>query len=254
MNSNLLSSPTRRPWYKKTGGILLLVLLGIIGFIFLIFLFFFVYDLWQIKSGHIADLENEFHSTRFTAGTGFAVGTGLDKTPAEVASVIRGTDPTIGSSKAPVTIVAFVDFQCPFCQAGYPLFHRVMDKYQPVARVVFKNFPLETIHPDALAAANAAACANAQGKFWPYYDQLFTVKALDQDSFIRYAQATKLNLTKFTACLSAATYQSSIDQDLQDGIVLGVRGTPTYFVNGTRIEGVTNEATWDKAIIPSLKK
>ena len=158
-----------------------------------------------------------------------------------------------GDERAPITIVAFIDFECPYSQKGYSIFADVMRRYEPVARVVFKHMPVELLHPNARQASLAAACANAQGKFWEYYDLLFTERQLDTASLNTYATQLGLNGQQFSDCLVSAQFGNAVDQDFADGAALGVAGTPTYFVNGTKIEGVVGADVWDDVIVSQLQ-
>jgi protein-disulfide isomerase len=123
-----------------------------------------------------------------------------------------------------------------------------------VAKIVFKHFPVESLHPNAVAAATAATCAADQKKFWEYHNLLFTDKQLDQDSLLAEAQKLGLNLEKFQTCLTSQLHVKNIEQDLADGATLGVRGTPTYFVNTTKIEGSVDQSVWDQVVVNELKK
>ena len=100
----------------------------------------------------------------------------------------------------------------------------------------------------------AAACANEQNKFWEYHDLLFTVKKYDAASLTDYADKLKLNKKQFSDCLSSEKYKSAIEKDLYDSAMFNVRGTPTYFINQTKLEGVIPKDYWDKIILENLKK
>ena len=231
---------------------ILFTLLGALGVFIVLFLSLTAYYAWQIKSGRMQNLEERFGSASFTldpARTQASTPTAIDVRP-----YLRPTNPTRGSTKAPITIVAFIDFECPFCQAGYPLFQKIMNRYSPVALIIFKQFPIAAIHPNSTPAANAAACAGEQGKFWPYYDLLFQTKKLERDALLADAHSLKLNQAQFMHCLDSGKYQGAIDKDTRDGVDLGVRGTPTYFVNGIKIEGVVDEAVWDRIMLQEIQK
>lgn len=210
------------------------------------------YYAWQIKHGRYAELERTFQSAQFTRDTSRA------KMPApavaDIRPSIRKENPVRGDASAPITILAFIDFECPFSQRGYPVFERVAERYAPVIRVVFKHFPIDAIHPNAVAAANAAACAGGQGKFWEYYHRLLTEKTLEEANLLAHARVLVLSEEPFRLCMENRPHQRAIDKDLEDGVDLGVQGTPTYFVNGVKIEGVAGEAVWDRIILQELQK
>lgn len=240
-----------RPWYKSIPGIIFLSLLSLVLTVGLIFAVFFGYYLWEVKYGDAEKLAQKFASEKFTLNTA-ALQTSAD-VPADVGQFVRPYSATIGEADAPITVLAFLDFQCPYSQPGYSLFAKVVEKYQGAVRIVFKHMPLATIHPQAMDAANAIMCAKEQNKFWEYYDLLFTAKQFDQESMVAYAESLKLDKKKFTLCLATKPYQSQIDQDMTDAATLGVRGTPTYFVNRVKVEGVVDEKVWDKAILQNLR-
>ena len=149
---------------------------------------------------------------------------------------------------------AFIDFECPFCQANYPTIKGIIKKYDPAVNLVFKHLPLTSIHPRALDAALASTCANEQEKFWEYHDLLFETKQLDNASL--FATANKLNLDKdkFSSCFTNKKYLTQINKDSKDAVAAKLRGTPTHIVNGEIIEGVKTTEEWDKIIIKHLNK
>lgn len=168
---------------------------------------------------------------------------------------ITNTDHVLGSSKAKVTIVEFSDFQCPFCQRFHPTLKQALTEYKDTVRLVYRHFPLDSIHPQARPAANAAECAAEQGKFWEYHDKLF----VNQDKFNasyypQLAGELRLNTAKFNECLSANKYQSKIDADYQSGIEAGVQGTPHSLVNGVPVSGAVPYEQLKAAIEAALKK
>lgn len=211
------------------------------------------YYLWQIKQGKSVGLDRQFNQSAFTLSPGASQAARPTVDPTTLAAAIRSDSPTRGPRDAQVTIVAFIDFECPFCQASYPITTKVFDRYEPVARIVFKHLPLESLHPQAMSASLAAACAGEQQKFWEYYDRLFVTKQLDDASLLTQAAALKLNMTAFESCLSTEKYRPQIEKDIEDAARLGVRGTPTYFINNVKVEGVATESTWDTLMLEALK-
>jgi protein-disulfide isomerase len=155
-------------------------------------------------------------------------------------------DPALGSEDAPVVIVEFSDFQCPFCkrfhQQTLPL---IISEYVEAGKVrfVFRDFPLTRIHPQAEPAAQAAECADEQGKFWEMHDLLFERQTEWSGNpqaraiFESYARELELDEPEFSACLEAGRYAEEIRKDLQDGVRYGVSGTPAFFINGVKLEG-----------------
>jgi protein-disulfide isomerase len=142
-----------------------------------------------------------------------------------------------GGAKAPVTIIEFSDYQCPFCKRAEDSVNQVMKTYGDKIRLVYRNYPLP-MHPMARPAAEAAACANAQGKFWEYHAKLFENQAgLNQDKMKQIAKDVGLDSAKFDECIAKKPYGDKIDQDTADGNKVGVNGTPAFFINGRMLSG-----------------
>jgi protein-disulfide isomerase len=145
---------------------------------------------------------------------------------------------SMGPDDAPVTIVEFSDYQCPYCSRAEPVVQQVLERYPSQVRFVFRHFPLEQIHPLARGAAEAAACANEQGRFWEFHGKLFASGAkLDAESLQQYASDLELDLEAFQACVDERRFQAAIEADLVAGRQAGVTGTPVFFVNGIRMSG-----------------
>jgi len=145
--------------------------------------------------------------------------------------------PFKGAEKAPVTMVKFEDFQCPFCKSVQPTLAAVLKKYDGKVRLVHKDLPLEQIHPQAQLAAEASRCAGEQGKFWEYHDTLYgNAPKLGEAELKTYAKNIGLNAS-FDQCLASGKYKASVQKDLSEGGQLGITGTPTFFINGREISG-----------------
>ncbi len=148
-------------------------------------------------------------------------------------------DPALGSPEALVTIVEFSDFECVFCAEFAINTKPVLDKYieNETVRFVFKDFPL-SIHPKAPQLAQAAGCAQEQGKFWEYHDLLYeNMQEHELNHLSEYANRTGLNMTAFDTCFRNNIRSSEVQNDMMQGQELGVRGTPTFFFNGRRVVG-----------------
>jgi protein-disulfide isomerase len=152
-------------------------------------------------------------------------------------TIAVGRLPSKGSDTAALTLVEFSDYQCPFCgRYVHDTFPQMRRDYIDTGKVkyVFRNFPLEAIHPDAFKAAEAAHCAGEQGKYWEMHDRLFAnQRALGAAQLVGYAQALGLDPQPFRQCLDSAKYAAEIRKDLEDGQKAGVRGTPTFFLGLT---------------------
>lgn len=150
---------------------------------------------------------------------------------------IDENDPTLGPADAPVTIIEFSDFECPYCRKWFvETWPQIQKTYAGKVRLVYRDFPL-SFHPDSQSAAEAASCAGEQGKYWDYHDLLFSGVALGNDTYLSIASQLKLEMTKFQDCLSSQRYASDVQADLQYGSSLGITGTPTFFVNGIPLVG-----------------
>jgi protein-disulfide isomerase len=150
---------------------------------------------------------------------------------------VEASGPSVGPSAAPVTIVEFSDFQCPFCKRAVATVNEIAKRYPDQVRIVFRHFPLDG-HALARPAAEASACADAQGKFWPYHDLLFeSSPELGQERLRELAGKSSLDLAAFDACLADGRLRARVEQDLAAGREAGVSGTPAFFVNGIPLSG-----------------
>ena len=160
--------------------------------------------------------------------------------PRVQATVATGDNPALGRRDAPVTVVEFSDYQCPFCrQFVTATLPSLKSAYVDSGKVrwVFRDFPLDRIHPNARKAAEAARCAGEQGKYWPMHDVLFQKQeALAEEQLSEHARALGLDSARFTACLASAKYASVVQQNYTDGAAAGVRGTPSFVVGRTRAD------------------
>ena len=146
--------------------------------------------------------------------------------------------PVRGAADAPVTIVEFSDFECPFCKQSHPTVKQVLERYPGKVRLAYRDFPLDSIHPQARRAAEAARCASDQGKFWEYHDVLFSQSPqLAVEDLRRYAGQVGLDVTKFDGCLAAGVHKAAVQRDLDEGNRLGITGTPAFFINGRMLTG-----------------
>ena len=144
----------------------------------------------------------------------------------------------LGPADAPITIVEFSDYQCPFCRRWFAeVYKPLLAAYPGKIRLVYRNLPLTSIHPDALGAAEAAMCAGEQDVYWKYHDKLFSSQSLGTSTFVQYAQDLGLNMTVFEACISNHKYQKAIQTDSDFAINLGISSTPTFFINGLALVG-----------------
>ena len=158
-----------------------------------------------------------------------------------------------GSKDAPVAIVEFSDFQCPYCKAVQPAVNEIIDRYPGKLKWVFRDFPIEGLHPTAPKAHEAARCAGEQGKFWQYHDLLFERSpSHSPEQLKQYARELKLDSPVFSQCLESGKYQAEVARDVEEGTRLGVSGTPTFVINGRFVEGEQSITTLQKLIESEL--
>jgi protein-disulfide isomerase len=151
--------------------------------------------------------------------------------------IATADSPSQGPATAPIELVEFSDFQCPFCYRAHPTVKQVMDTYGGKVRFVYRNYPLPN-HPNARPAAEAAQCANEQGQFWPYHDRLFADQTKLSDADLKAsAAALGMDAGKFNACVDSHKYKERVDADTQAGNEAGVNGTPAFFINGRLLSG-----------------
>lgn len=156
---------------------------------------------------------------------------------APVVQVGLGSLPPKGNPKAPVTIIEFSDYECPFCKRVEPSVAEVLKVYGPdKVRLVYRNFPLP-FHSNARPAAEAAGCAAEQGKFWEYHEKLMAATDLSAESLKTMAGAVGVDQKKFDECVANQKYKDAVDKDIADGEEAGVNGTPAFFINGRMLDG-----------------
>lgn len=178
--------------------------------------------------------------------------------PAEEQAVQRynvpvDDDPALGPANAPITIIEFSDFECPYCRKWHQeVFLRLREEYGKTIRFVFRDFPLTSIHPNATPAAEAANCAHEQDAFWEFHDLLFSDSAFGEEIYLKYATDLGLNVGKFQECFKSGRYSKEVISDFQYASQLGVRSTPTFFVNGIPVVGAQSYEVFKQLIDKEL--
>jgi protein-disulfide isomerase len=168
---------------------------------------------------------------------------------------IAATDPALGRASAPVTLIEFSDFQCPFCQRVAPTLKRLRETYGDKVRIVWKDFPLTQIHPQAFKAGEAAHCAGDQGKYWEYHDRLFAnQQALQPEELKKHATDLGLDGAAFATCLDSSKYGERVRDGVAEGTRLGVNSTPTIYVNGRQLSGAQPYETFVAVIDEELAR
>jgi protein-disulfide isomerase len=172
----------------------------------------------------------------------------------EVYKVALGNAPVRGSKTPKVTIIAFSEFQCPFCSRVIPTLDQVQKTYGNDVQIAFKHFPLN-FHPNAMPAAIAAEAAKDQGKFWEMHDKLFANQQnLDRPNLEKYAQEIGLDMGKFKAALDASKGKDVVEANMKEGQQFGVRGTPSFFINGRFFRGAQPYDSFKTVIDEEVKK
>ncbi len=180
------------------------------------------------------------------------------------ADVSIDNDPILGRNDAPVTIIEFSDFQCPFCRKFYEdALVEIKKQYIDTgkARFVYRDFPLD-FHPGAQPAAEAAECADDQGMYWKFHDKVFAAQAKKGDGTVQFgvadlkqwAKEINLNTTQFNQCLDSGKHKEEVAKDQADGAAAGVSGTPTLFINGQKLVGAQPFASFKTVIEQELAK
>lgn len=187
-----------------------------------------------------------------------------DYTPSTLAASLVGSgekvggldtaaSPSLGSKDAKVTIVEFADFGCPYSRQSAFTLRSLASAYGDRIRYVYRDFPIVELHPEAELAAEAGKCAQEQGKFWEFHDKLYLNQSdLSLANLLKLAREANLNEVAMKSCLSSHRKQAAVAEDYAAGLAAGVQGTPTFFVNGTRIPGSIPEETLKHIIDQAL--
>lgn len=235
-------------WYQTVWGIALLGLGGLVVFGVVVFGVITIKFWWQIKQGQGASLQQQVYGG-FTS----VQGGNQSKEKVDMAVLAAENSPYLGSPNAPTTVVVFGDFRCPNTKNAMPILKQLAGKYSNKVRFVFRNFPAESIHPGANKLSQIGTCAYEQGKYWNVSDYLFS----KQDSLPVYllptdiadlADTTGLDLDKLNTCMNASATVIKVNRDYADGFKFGVGGTPTFFINGKKVEGVVPFDAWEKFV------
>lgn len=179
---------------------------------------------------------------------------GKEEDPNKIYAVTVGDAPYKGPKDAPITVVMFQDFQCPFSKRSQSTIKQLMEKYPNQIKLAFKHFPLG-FHKQAVIAAEASMAAEAQGKFWEMHDKIFTnQRQINIDNLKSYAQELNLDMKKFNQDLESHRFKNIVDKDMNIGKGVGVRGTPTFFINGKKLVGAKPLTTFQKVIDGIMKE
>ncbi len=220
------------------------IILIIVGVLVLFFAYSFIKEVVTIR-GQI--LSGDYNFEEFGSSTSGEGGANVDYQGEY--DVATKDDPLLGSNNPKVTIVEFSDFECPFCRQSFPTIRSLVSEFGDTVQYIYRDFPLESIHPNARAAAVAGYCAQKQDKFWQMHDKLFQNQDnLSELDILNYANQVGLNISQFSTCIKSDEAQNEVSQDLVDGANAGALGTPTWFINGNRFAGVIPEDVFREII------
>ena len=151
---------------------------------------------------------------------------------------VSNTDHAQGNLNADLVIVEYGDYQCPYCGAAYPVLKELMRQFGSQIKFVFRNFPLSEMHEYARAAALAAEAVALQNKFWEMHDAIYeNQQNLNEHLLLELAEELKLDIPQFKSDLKSSELKAKVDEDFESGVVSGVNGTPSFYVNGKKFEG-----------------
>jgi protein-disulfide isomerase len=242
--------PGTLKWYQKGWGVVLLGLITLVIGVGLIFAGLTGYYWWKIKHGGGVQLSTQFSSSVAS----FTKSLNSDKVP-NLSKVDRpflegGNHPYIGATSPQVVVVEFVDFKCPNCKAAHPILQQVIKKYGSKVKLIVRNFPAETLHPGATRLAELGVCAKEQGRFWQYHNYIYEHQesipgVVDNEVLNDIAVKNGFDIKKLQACLVNPQTLVTVNKDYADGFTSGVAGTPTFFINGEKVEGVIPQDVWE---------
>ncbi|EKD43163.1 MAG: DsbA oxidoreductase [uncultured bacterium] len=244
MANDNLGQPLR--WYQRFGGVMMVsVFASIIAFILLI-VGATGYYYWQIKQGNGQVLFEKFYGGISVAVKNNTKSGGINRSELEIANA-----PFLGNNNAKVTIVEFVDFKCPYTKAEAPILREVMQKYGNKVKLIIRNFPpSDNFHPGANQFANIAMCAYQQGYYWPLHDWFFEQQEnlggkLSETDIEALGAKFGWDVDKMNKCLADQNTKVAVNKDFADGYRFGISGTPTFFINGEKVEGVIPFSAWE---------
>ncbi len=232
--------------------------LGLLSGITLVSVIGFFLTFSMLRSGSVVTKNTNSGTNGTVAGADTNTNTAAAPAAAPTAPVdikLTADDHVKGNANAKVTLVEYSDFQCPFCATVRPTLDQVMKDYGDKVKLVYRNYPLTSLHPMAQKAAEASECASEQGKFWEMHDKLFdqnTAGTMSVDNFKKAAGELKLNQSQFDTCLDTGKYASKVTASETEGTSFGVQGTPATFVNGVLISGAVPYAQFKTAIDNAL--
>ncbi len=220
-----------KKWHQKWWGILIVLVLLLGLFLGVNFAWQFWQEYQDLQSGlpAFSELEQQTELTGVVNINGnYVIIPTVDD------------DPYLGPEDAKVTVISFQSFECPYCQQEFPIYRKIMEKYKDRVKFVWRDFEYPATIP-----AMAGECAEDQGKFWELHDKMFGNQAnITEDNVKLWASDLGMNMIGFENCLYSEKHKWEVEKDFQDGQYAGVVGTPSFFVNGYKIQGTVSEEAW----------
>lgn len=234
---------TQKPAHIRFSRLGLILILTVVSILILVFLSMVAWYWWQIRQGKSFEL---LSTGQFTSSGKSVTAPAIE----DRKKLESGFHPSLGNAAAPITIVEFADFKCPNCQVAAPILKQVLSRYGSKVRLIVRDFPFR---PGSTYLAEVGQCALLQNRFWPTHDYLYSnqeesSEVFSDEQLSAMADVVDLDLPRLKSCLLDPTTEKSVMDDYFVGVGAGVRGTPTFFVNGQKIEGTIPFESWSKYI------
>jgi len=237
-------------WHHKWWGVAIIIFASLIVIVLVVFAIITAIYWWQIKHGLSPDLAKKFN--------GFSGGNSLNTGLSNKRKILEAIEsPFFGNASSSIVIVEFVDYKCPNCLVVHPTIRSLLSKYGNKIKFIVRQFPIESLHSGTGKLSQLALCANKQGNFWGMHDVLFANQTiisaqLTDDEIKNLSLSAGVDYTKLSQCLKNSETAIAVNKDYADGYQYGILGTPTFFVNGNKLEGVVDFDSWVK-IIEAIK-
>jgi protein-disulfide isomerase len=234
-------------WYQTVWGVVVIGLAVLVGAVLVMFILLTTHFIFKIRAGEKIDLTPRSYIA-FTPLSDSSVSSNIAVNRIQLE---QGDFFYLGSKDAPITVVEFVDLKCPNCRLAYPIMKDVLRKYGQKFKLIIRHLPIESLHPGTSEFSKFAWCSRAQGKFLAVYEYAFTTletisEAWGVNEIDVYAKKFDLDKVKIRSCMESPGAAQAIGRDASDALSAGARGTPTFFINGVKIEGVPPMEFWDR--------
>jgi len=235
-----------KKWHETWWGITFLTMLALIMVVLIFYFYQIFYYVDNLKKGNLSVFSPEVLGPSY-----YNVNTSA-QSQTEIATP---DDPSIGPADAKVVVVLFQNYLCPHCQQQYPILDRIINIYKDRVKFIFRDYPVEFAFPGSELAAQAAECADDQGKYWEYVGLLYDNQASlnNEDVLKSLANQLMMEQVAFDNCLTTKKYYAEVMMDLQAGATLGVSGTPTFFIKGVKVAGAITYNNFVKVLDEQLE-